>query len=101
MYGKEPKRVCTGFANLGLILGDEVQIIRGVTLYAKPHRVVVLHEYDKYIWLDMEFKVPYEPDRTIRTCMNKADMLAGDAALRRVYDGKVFTGKNVGVYEWL
>ncbi len=105
MYKYELKKLCVGFNNLDLKFGDEVQIIKGITLHARPEMVIVSKEYDKYILLCMRFdKSFFDPDlppRYVMTCMNKADMLCGDASLRRVKDGKIFTGQNVGVYRWL
>ena len=99
MYNR-PELACVGFADLGLKFGERVQIVKGITLHATPDYVFVVKEHDDYIHLCMRFaKSLFDPDlppRFIDTCMNKGDMLCGDAALRRIRDGK-----NIGKYEWI
>ena len=49
---------------LNLNEGEEVRIVRGIQLYARPDRVTVLKVYPYHILLQMEFKK--DPVRTVR-----------------------------------
>ena len=98
----------TGFKNLGLMVGEEVEFVMGKyetnigqRLWRKPDRVTVVAEYPTMICLDMEFRnVAYMPKghapNHVKTCVNKGAMLCGEVRLRRLFDGHVMVGSYVG-----
>lgn len=97
----ERKKAVMGFNHFGLTEGDEIKILKGVTLYALPVRCEVVKEYDKFIQIKMGFRrKPSERDlglRYIPASINKASLLCGDAVIRRVSDGKLLSETAAGL----
>lgn len=100
------KEYCfTGLKCLGLVPGEEVRIMEGVKLEVEPERVIVIREYPSYVLLDMEFVksffCPGLPPRHIKIGIPKGSMLCGDVKLKRLSDGVLLCGKEVGHFEWI
>ena len=95
------EKAVVGFMNFGLSRGDEIKILKGVTLHADPVRCVVEKEYPKFIYIRMGFRRrPSERYKGLRyapVSVNKAALLCGDAVLYRVSDGKLLKGNEVGI----
>ena len=103
--GEKKEYCCTGLIFLGLVPGEEVRILEGVKLEVEPERVIVIREYPSYVLLDMEFVksffCPGLPPRHIKIGIPKGSMLCGDVKLKRLSDGVLLCGKEVGHFEWI
>ncbi|MDY6335045.1 MAG: hypothetical protein SPL56_09610 [Lachnospiraceae bacterium] len=101
----EKEYCCTGFKCLGLVPGTEVRIMEGVKLEVEPERVTVVQEYPTQVLLDMEFVKsfynPGMPPRHIVIGIPKGAMLCGDVKLKRLSDGIILCGEEVGHYDWV
>lgn len=78
---------------INLTEGEEVRIVKGVQLYAKPKKVTVHKVYPYHILLLMEFKnYSRHKDKKniiIKTSVNRAALFCGDAILIRKHGGNV------------
>ena len=93
-------------AGSGTGAGDrDPGIMEGVKLEVEPERVIVIREYPSYVLLDMEFVksffCPGLPPRHSKIGIPKGSMLCGDVKLKRLSDGVLLCGKEVGHFEWI
>lgn len=102
---QEKEYCCTGFKRLGLVPGEEVKILEGIRTELPPAKVTVAKEYPAWVQLDMEFVKslysPGLPPRHILTGVHKGAMLCGDVKLKRMSDGIILCGSEVGTYAWV
>ncbi|MGN0364605.1 MAG: hypothetical protein ACI4E5_01530 [Suilimivivens sp.] len=77
--------------------GEEVRILKGVTFYAKPSKVVFIKEYPNHLLFEGTFEDGKEVYgvRTRRFSINKPSLWCGDAKVQRVSDGS-FVGMKEG-----
>ena len=91
----------TGFKDLQLNEGEELEIVKGITLEQKPIRCIVIKEYPRFLLLDLEFENGYSTDGKSnlhrRECVNKGAMLCGDVVIRRNGKRTMLTGEEVGI----
>ena len=102
---EEKEYCCTGLKCLGLVPGEEVRIVEGVKLEVEPERVTVIREYPTQMLLDMKFVKSFFSLglllRHIKIGIPKGSMLCGDVKLKRLSDGIILCGEEVGHYEWI
>ncbi len=98
----DEKIICFKFKNLGFKGGEEIEILKGIEMSAKPVRCTVVKEYPKFLQIRMEFPTStYEKDGTtnsVPTGINKGAMYAGDVVVRRKSDNVILTRDEVGVF---
>ena len=98
----EERIICFKFKNLGFKGGEEIEILKGVEMAAKPVRCIVIKEYPKFLQIRMEFPgSTYEKDgktNSVPTGVNKGAMYAGDVVIRRKSDNVLLTRDEVGVF---
>ena len=97
----EREEAIIGFNRFGLTEGDEIKILKGVTLYAQPVRCEVVKEYDYFIQIKIGFRrKPFEMDKGLQyipASVNKASLLCGDAIIRCISNGKFLSGTAAGL----
>lgn len=81
----------TGLPALDLIKGEEVKIVSGVELFAKPDRETVLAVYPYHVLLLVEFQSDPKRFTKIKTTqivsVCRAALFCGEAKLVRLLDG--------------
>lgn len=77
--------------------GEEVRILKGVKLYAKPGKVVFIKEYPHHLLFEGTFEDGKEGYgvRTRRFSINKSSLWCGYTKVQRVSDG-AFVGMKEG-----
>lgn len=91
-------RIVTGFKTIGLE-GEEVIILKGMDTDNKPSKVTVVKECPKHLVLELTFTHKFlGKTYCYRKCANKGAMLCGDLVLKRLSDGIILFGEEVGIY---
>ena len=99
-------RICTGYKDLDLKSGEEVQVLSGIQMEVPPESVTVIREYPHMILLQLTFVKSYFPSvdltpRTYRICVHKGALLCGDVILRKVKERMILTGEEAGNYVYV
>lgn len=98
----DEKNIFFKFKNLGFKGGEEIEILKGIEMAAKPVRCTVVKEYPKFLQIRMEFPTStYKKDGTtnsIPTGINKGAMYAGDVVVRRKSDNVLLIHYEVGEF---
>ena len=94
--------ICFKFKNLGFMGGEEIEILKGIEMSAKPVRCTVVKEYPKFLQIKMEFPTnTHEKDgatNTVPTGINKGAMYDGDVVIRRKSDNVLLIHYEVGEF---
>ena len=85
------------YAKLTKFVGEEIKVVKGLRLYAKPESAVLLADYQNTVLIEMKFVKdfwhPVNPQpRYVRQMISKADLATGEVQLIHARSGEHLYG---------